>query len=135
MIEHVQDPYQLLHDAADSLTPGGILVVVTPDISSLAARFLGKRWWHLRLAHVGYFSVSSFRVLADRCGLQIASKHRARWFFPASYLAERVQVYLPWTGPLNRALQSIPRLSRLYGLVIPVNLHDSDLFLVRKADL
>src|SRR5205085_11514521 len=86
----------------------------------------------LRLAHVGYFSAPSFRCLAQRADLQVAKKTRARWFFPASYLAERLEAYFPWTRGCHRVLRSIPLVGRLYDVVIPVNLHDSDLFLLRR---
>jgi SAM-dependent methyltransferase len=133
VIEHVERPDELLRDAASALAPGGLLVVITPDISSVAARLLGKRWWHLRLAHIGYFDPGTFGKLASRLGLDVASTLRAQWFFPLAYLAERVEVYLPWIKPLNRLCKRLPLLGRIYRLVIPVNLRDSSVFLLRKG--
>ena len=56
VIEHVADPLALLRGARDYVAPGGLVLLVTPDVDSVAARLFGKRWWHLRLAHVGYFN-------------------------------------------------------------------------------
>jgi 2-polyprenyl-3-methyl-5-hydroxy-6-metoxy-1,4-benzoquinol methylase len=132
VIEHVADPVTLLADSARALTPGGLLVVVTPDVSSLAAKFLGRRWWHFRLAHVGYFNSGSMNEAARRAGLAIRSTSRARWFFPVRYLAERVAVYLP-VGGVNRAAEKFGALRRLYDCVIPVNLHDSSIFTMTRG--
>jgi SAM-dependent methyltransferase len=56
VIEHVSDPVALLENARDILAPAGVLVIVTPDVGSIAARVFGSRWWHYRVAHVGYFN-------------------------------------------------------------------------------
>ena len=132
VIEHVANPVGLLRDCAARLSPGGIMIVVTPDVSSLAARVLGKRWWHLRLAHVGYFSRHSLTIAAETSGLQAMTFFRARWFFPIQYLAERLAVYLP-IGAINRAASRFGLLRRLYQQIIPLNPHDSIVCLLRQG--
>jgi 2-polyprenyl-3-methyl-5-hydroxy-6-metoxy-1,4-benzoquinol methylase len=132
VIEHVANPVGLLKDSAALLSPGGILFVVTPDVSSLAARVLGKRWWHFRLAHVGYFSRRSLTLAADTAGLEAMTFFRARWFFPIQYLAERLAVYLP-LGAVNRAASRFAPLRRLYQQIIPLNPHDSIVCLLRPG--
>jgi hypothetical protein len=114
----------MLRLAAAQLAPGGLLVVVTPDVGSVPARVLGERWWHFRLAHVGYFDARSFMRLAEACDLVVRHRSRARWFFRVRYLAERVAEYLP-VAWLNRAADRIPALQWLYGRVITVDLRDS----------
>jgi 2-polyprenyl-3-methyl-5-hydroxy-6-metoxy-1,4-benzoquinol methylase len=131
VIEHVDDPVGLLADCAKALTPNGVLIVVTPDVSSLAARLLGQKWWHFRLAHVGYFNARSMNQAASRAGLRIRFKRRARWFFPIRYLADRTARYLP-VGGLNRTVDRIALLRRLYDLVIPLNLRDSFVFVMSR---
>jgi 2-polyprenyl-3-methyl-5-hydroxy-6-metoxy-1,4-benzoquinol methylase len=133
VIEHVNDPVKLLADCAQALAPGGVLLVVTPDVSSLAARLLGQRWWHFRLAHVGYFNATSMSKAAARAGLEIRATRRVRWFFPIRYLAERAATYLP-LGWLNRGVERVAPLRRVYDVVIPVNLHDSSAFIMARKD-
>lgn len=60
------------------LSPGGLLLVVAPDVQSLAARLLGWRWWHYRLAQSGYFSRTTLQTVIDKAGLQTQ-----RWGRPA----------------------------------------------------
>lgn len=131
VIEHVNDPVKLLSDCAKALAPGGVLLVVTPDVSSLAAKFLGHRWWHFRLAHVGYFNEKSMRKAASRAELATQSTCRVRWFFPIRYLAERAATYVP-VGWINRTAEKLGLLRRLYSVVIPLNLHDSMAFVMSR---
>jgi len=131
VIEHLSDPVKLLADCAGALAVGGILIVVTPDVSSLAARLFGHRWWHFRLAHVGYFNERSMSEASRLAELAIRSSCRVRWFFPIRYLAERASAYLP-VGPVNRAAERVAALRWLYDRVIPLNLHDSSAFVMTR---
>ena len=124
VIEHVADPVDLLRACSGALSSGGVLIVVTPDVRSVLARILGKRWWHFRLAHVGYFGRRTLSLTASRAGLQPLHFFRARWFFPIGYLAERLTRYLP-VGPVNRLAERTPFLRALYKQVVPLNLFDS----------
>jgi 2-polyprenyl-3-methyl-5-hydroxy-6-metoxy-1,4-benzoquinol methylase len=131
VIEHVPDPVGLLASCANALAHGGVLIVVTPDIGSAAARILGHKWWHLRLAHVGYFNSRSMARAASAAGLKIKADERALWFFPVQYLAERLAVYLPVKG-LIRATAGLPVFRTLYRQIVPLNLHDSTLFVFTR---
>ncbi len=134
VIEHVADPVALMKISAEKMAPDGILAVVTPDIGSVAARLFGQRWWHLRLAHVCYFDRASFEVAIARAGLKVVARRRAKWFFEAGYLADRVGQYLPVAG-LNRVLRRTPLIRSLYDLVIPLNLFDSFFYILERDDV
>jgi SAM-dependent methyltransferase len=133
VIEHVGDPVGLLRAAGAALAPGGVAIVVTPDIGSRTARMMGERWWHLRLAHVGYFDSASFGEAARRAGLVVNSEVRAKWFFRVAYLAARLEQYLP-VGWINRLAARTPVTRWLYERAIPLNLHDSTVFVLKGAD-
>lgn len=127
VLEHVAEPLALLEAAAAHLAPGGRLVVVTPDPSSRVARLLGRRWWHFRLAHVAYYPPRAFAALAARAGLVVVARRPARWYFPVSYLVERVDRYLPGAARLL-ALARRPMGARLLGAVVPLDLGDSAVY-------
>ncbi|MCH9647238.1 MAG: class I SAM-dependent methyltransferase [Deltaproteobacteria bacterium] len=124
VIEHVPDPVALLRACAEGMESNGRLMVVTPDVGSLAAKILRHRWWHFRLAHVGYFDRRSLDRAAQAAGLHPIGFRRARWFFPVGYVAERLERYLP-VGFVNRMAKRIAPLAWLYERVIPVNPRDS----------
>jgi SAM-dependent methyltransferase len=118
VIEHVPNPVELLRNIAESLSPGGTAIVVTPDVGSVAAHILGWKWWHFRVAHIGYFNKRTLLSALERAGLQPVSMSRPGWFFTADYLWVRIHRYLP------RFLRmSPPRF--LKKLAVPVNLRDS----------
>jgi 2-polyprenyl-3-methyl-5-hydroxy-6-metoxy-1,4-benzoquinol methylase len=124
IIEHVSTPLELLRHCAAALAPEGVIILVTPNVDSLVARLLGQRWWHFRLAHVGYFSYSSLLKAIERAGLTVVEHFSAKWFFRVSYLAERLESYLP-LREFNRFCSKVAALRWLYNRVVPLDLHDS----------
>jgi 2-polyprenyl-3-methyl-5-hydroxy-6-metoxy-1,4-benzoquinol methylase len=124
VIEHTPDPRGLLQQALGVLAPGGVIVVVTPDVSSLPARLMGWRWWHFRLAHVGYFSAATLAALSARLGLVTVGRTRPGWVLPLPYLIERLERYLPFR---------LPRVSALATVAVPFNLRDSILLVARRG--
>ena len=133
VIEHVSEPVALLEHARELLAPGGVLLVVTPDLGSVARRMLQKRWWHFRLAHVGYFDAKSLNEACTRARLRVTRRLRAKWFFRVSYLAERLLRYLP-LGAAERLLHTSALGRRVGGTVIPLNLFDSWVFVCERND-
>jgi 2-polyprenyl-3-methyl-5-hydroxy-6-metoxy-1,4-benzoquinol methylase len=148
VLEHVADPVGLLRAARDALSPWGLLVVVTPDLGSVAARILRARWWHFRLAHVGYFDRRSLVAATSAAGLTWVAESRATWFLPVGYLAERLGaglLRLPGARSLTR-MRRAPRgptarrlTSALRGVgrrAIRLDLRDSfAVFLRRRQDV
>jgi 2-polyprenyl-3-methyl-5-hydroxy-6-metoxy-1,4-benzoquinol methylase len=125
VIEHVPDPLGLLTQIRDLMTPESICVLVTPDVGSIAARLMGWRWWHYRVAHIGYFSRNTLQKALRAVALTAIETSRPTWYFPASYLASRVMGYLP---PSLRL--SVPK--TLNRLTVPLNLFDSLLVICKR---
>ncbi len=121
VVEHVADPVGLLGACRDACAPGGRLLVVTPDAASVAARLLGPRWWHLRLAHVGYFDRSTLHDALRRAGFVPEVWWRPGWVFEVGYLAERVGSY---AAPVGR-FAAARRDARWARVPVPLNLGDS----------
>lgn len=121
VIEHVPDPVELLRLARARVAPDGCVFVVTPDIASLAARVLGRRWWHLRLAHVVYFTRATLTRALDEAGFVPETWWRPGWVFEVGYLTERVGEYVPPVGKLASRHDD----SSLMHRSVPLNLFDS----------
>jgi len=100
VLEHVTDPGALLAALNGFLAPGAMLVIVTPDISSLAARAMGGRWWHYRIAHIHFFNLSSLTWLLEKNGFEIVLRKRFAWNFSLYYLLTRL-----WPAGKGSALQ------------------------------
>ncbi|MCS7311788.1 MAG: class I SAM-dependent methyltransferase [Acidobacteria bacterium] len=115
VIEHVSEPDHFLAKALQHLRPGGVVCIVTPDVASVAARLLGRRWWHYRPGHVHFFSNRSLSVLIERFGGQIVARRRYCWFFSLDFLLSRLHGGQP--------VSWLPEGCRRW--VFPVNLRDS----------
>lgn len=125
VIEHVSEPGRLLSAIRDVLKPGGMAIVVTPDVASLIARVLSYRWWHYRIAHISYFDRKSLTIMTERAGLTVKQFRRPGWYFSYAYLRERLLQYLPaWLVP--RAF------GPLKSAVVPLNLGDSLLMICER---
>ena len=88
-IEHTPRPFQALVKAHEILSADGVLVLVTPDINSLAAKIAGKRWWHFRAGHLAFFNSRSLHTLLQRSGFQVIKERKYAWTFSAYYLISR----------------------------------------------
>lgn len=106
VLEHVTDPNALLATLARLSAPGGVLVVTTPDIGSLAARLMGGRWWHYRVAHVNFFDRRALERLLGAHGFDIVLRKRFAWNFSAYYLLTRLLPFLKGTA-LQRPLKKL----------------------------
>lgn len=125
VIEHVTNPVGLLKDAANALSPDGIVVVATPDIGAILAKVLRKKWWHLRVAHIGYFNVKTLKLAAAKAGLKPVYQGRAKWYFAGDFFVERINGYLP-------KFMNLPKPKFLKKVTIPFNLGDSMFLIFRK---
>jgi SAM-dependent methyltransferase len=131
VIEHVVDPVGLLRHCVEHLAEGGLLMVVTPDMSSLSARLLGSRCWHYRLAHVGYFDKRSLEAAFSRAGLRALEWQRPVWYFSLAYLATRLEAYLP-VAWFNRLAQRFGPMRWLYGRTVRLRISDSHVVLAER---
>jgi SAM-dependent methyltransferase len=116
VIEHVPDPIGLLRDMRAHMGDGSIGIIVTPDVKSLAARLLGQRWWHYRIAHIGYFDRSTLTRAIRSAGFEAVFWSRPGWYFPVEYLLERIKTYLPVSLPIPAWIRK---------KVVRLNLRDS----------
>jgi len=68
-IEHLTDPVGDLRFLASRLAPGGILVVGTGNVASVAARVRGARWGYFMPGHLQLFSIASIERTFRAVGL------------------------------------------------------------------
>ena len=118
VIEHVDNPNEIISNCYRLLKSGGILVLATPDNDSVSARLLRSKWWHVRVAHIGYFNYNSLKMLLTTNAFHIVEKYRPAWYFQLSYIIHRISVYLPISKILIKWAES-------NNFVVKVNLRDS----------
>lgn len=71
-LEHFRDPLGVLRSAARLLVPGGLLAVVTPNVSSLIARLCGPHWgWLKPPDHLFLFDPQSLVKILSLAGFDL----------------------------------------------------------------
>ncbi len=107
LIEHLVEPDKFMTRVDSLLERGGIIVIVTPDIASLAARIAGKHWWHFRVAHINFFNLRAITFLLEKHRYEIVKKKRYAWNFSLLYLVTRIFPSLKDKKTLQKTLKSI----------------------------
>jgi 2-polyprenyl-3-methyl-5-hydroxy-6-metoxy-1,4-benzoquinol methylase len=73
VIEHVHDPITLLRECGRVLRPGGVLVMMTPNLTSVGHRRFGADWRGLEPPrHLHVFSVGALAACVQRVGLVVS---------------------------------------------------------------
>lgn len=77
VIEHLQQPLELLRECQRILRPGGILLIGTGNAASWSMAAMGARWEYLDIVrhggHVSFFNPGSIAALAQRSGFSVAA--------------------------------------------------------------
>lgn len=74
VLEHVEDPVDLLRRLGELLAADGLLVIEVPNFASAMAQRRGDRWAAVQLTelHVSQFAPRTLRQLVERAGLEVA---------------------------------------------------------------
>jgi SAM-dependent methyltransferase len=92
VLEHLDEPLDVLRATVRALRPGGRIVVAVPTLDSLQARIGGDCWFHQDVPrHVLHFTRSGLSRLLERSGLVITG---IRDFVPDQNLLGMTQTLL-----------------------------------------
>jgi SAM-dependent methyltransferase len=130
-IEHDPHPGRLVERVSQLLRPGGLLYITSPDISGLAARLLGSRWWGINPLHLYYFSRQCICRLLENHGFEVVVARSYTRVFTLGYWASRLEHFHP---SLGRGGAAIFRALGLAGIRIPLNLGDMMEVLARRSN-
>jgi len=71
LIEHVEDPGELVREIARILLPNGVFICVTPTLDGLQARIFRSRWRSAIPDHMTLFSKATLIMLLENAGFGI----------------------------------------------------------------
>lgn len=120
LIEHLRRPSVLCQFASRVLKTGGILIVQTPDASSIPARALGRYWPPIAPPeHIWYFNRKNLATLLSASGFQQIVV-RSHWKpLRIGYMYDQLSVFGPELQRLVRPLRRFPALMnqtvKMYG--------------------
>ena len=131
VIEHLEHPRKAMAEIRDHLETGGFLFVSTPDSSSLMAKMLGRRWYHLDPEqHLNIFSRKNLRRFLTEFGFTIIKKAHIGHYYRMDYVLNKLgrtfKIFGSPSGSTNKRI-SIRRL-RFY-----LKAFDVQLLVARKA--
>ncbi len=79
VVEHVVDPIRLIERIIPLLKKNGLLMIQTPNSSSVLARLMGKYWPpYTPVEHIHLFSTKSLKIMLKRTGFENIS-FMAHW--------------------------------------------------------
>jgi SAM-dependent methyltransferase len=112
VIEHTPDPARVIDKCAELLKPDGLLVVNYPDIGSVIARAMGRRWPFLSSVHLYYFTRRTMRAFLERHGFRIVDMRPHVQRLELDYLLARSHVLSVALSQWSRRVARAAGLSR-----------------------
>jgi SAM-dependent methyltransferase len=111
LIEHLTEPAAFLRAAGRLLRPGGLVVLVTPNIKSLLARFSGSRWVSFKIPeHVSYYDPRTITELLRRSGYEVRAIDSAYQHYSLPFVTSRVRQLLHPVSLLVPPVERLPLL-------------------------
>jgi SAM-dependent methyltransferase len=122
VLEHVEDPWQMMQILARWTKPGGTLIISTLDRTNWFARRTGARWPWIVPMHLHYFDQDIVIKMADDNGLDFVETRAHVHYTTLDYVAGKL------VNSYSRG-ETLPRLHNvLNSVVFPVGFGDVRLF-------
>ncbi len=87
VLEHIDQPRQVLHQLFNLCEPGGLLCLRVPDAGSFWARVLRDRWiWFQAQNHVLHYTADTLRAVVEHAGFEVIDLRAQK---PNTFLTKR----------------------------------------------
>lgn len=94
LLEHLQDPQAFFEEANKILKPGGSICLTTPDISSLPAKVMGKRWMGYKSReHIYFFNKNILNKYFEKNGFTMKNCMHVGKYISKDLLFNRLKYY------------------------------------------
>ncbi len=111
VIEHLGNPHKVMTVLEKTMKKNGILLMATPNIDSLFAKILGKRYPFLIRMHLILYSPKTLKMLFEQHGFKVINTGNYIRIFPLYYILGKIQwKNKPFTW-IKSALLSYPRIA------------------------
>jgi hypothetical protein len=89
VLDHLIEPLDTLKAIREKLAPGGSILIVTHDESSLLRRMFGRNWPPFCLQHPQLFSPGSIGAMLKQAGFRDVKVRRTANHFPVGFLVQQ----------------------------------------------
>jgi 2-polyprenyl-3-methyl-5-hydroxy-6-metoxy-1,4-benzoquinol methylase len=108
LLEHVRSPRKLLDQTRALLRPGGVVVVVAPNVGGLSSKVLRQGWTDYKREHLFYFDKRTLAEALAKAGMQVMEIRSFPKFLDLAYVDQQLQTYpTPLFTPLVRAMRKV----------------------------
>ncbi len=107
VIEHVDSPSRFVAAIGQRLKPGGVLVLETPDVGSLAFRLMRARWRQFIPEHYYFFDRQTLSKLLTAQGFRVIRIERIGKHASAALVANRLSRYFQSFRRIEDLLQQM----------------------------
>lgn len=107
VIEHVPAPKDELRRIYQLLKPNGLLVINYPDISSLPAKFLKRKWPFLLSVHLTYYTPETITKQLAEAGFEVLSIKPHWQTLEFGYVLKRITPYFAVAGSVKKLVEKI----------------------------
>jgi 2-polyprenyl-3-methyl-5-hydroxy-6-metoxy-1,4-benzoquinol methylase len=129
VLEHFDEPVAALDRLCALLAPGGTLLIVTPDPSSLVARVAGSRWWCYQPAHMCLIPRKKVHELLRERGLTVEEDFPLVHTFTLGYWLAGLSGSSGWAkGAVAYLAARLPR-----KLLLTASLRDDRVLIARQS--
>ncbi len=132
LIEHVQNPSQIMKNVSKIVKKGGVLVIQTPNSNSLFATILGKYWPpYAPIEHIHLLNKTSLNVLLKKNGFRSKIFKNHYKILPIAYVYNMLGVFGPEIKQLLKPIEKIYNPSKS-KLSLPF--YVGEMFIIAKKD-
>jgi len=122
VLDHLLEPQKILKKLREKMRPGGVILIVTHDDSSIMRKFFGWRWLPFCQQHPQLFNYKTTEDILNRCGFKVLDQRKSKNYFEISFLLNN----LLWIFGFK--IKKLPR-----WLNVPVGLRLGNIITIASA--
>jgi 2-polyprenyl-3-methyl-5-hydroxy-6-metoxy-1,4-benzoquinol methylase len=128
LLEHVPDPNIILCEARRILKPGGLIVITTPNITSISSIFMKGNWVNIKFEHLFYFSPTTIKLLLKKNNFEVSKILPATKALNLSYFQTQFNIFKRplITSAINMLVRILPESLIKY----PFYMNAGDMFVI-----
>ena len=129
VIEHLPYPLAALRKINKLLGDKGFVYISTPNVSSVTAKVLGRRWWSYRFEHVNYFNIRTLCRALNDSGFDIVLSWKRGRDFTLRYWLSKI---MPLSSGGGKLISDILNHLKIDRRLVYLDLGDQIDVLARK---